>query len=204
METASSIRFAFVGTSDPSLGETTFVTGDAQTSQLSEREGGGVSFYPSGVDAGAAVEGGFSSALSSLVVCCVGISEAVEQAPGAGGAVVQGAEAAGEGCVAAGAVLGWRIQRRIYSPDKCVKAGATIFNYQYTSVMLKSHKTCQSGRKIGSVVYLCRHDNHKILVTDIVFFEGFDIVEDYSWKEAQEMFSVFDKKRQRGCTEDRA
>lgn len=53
-------------------------------------------------------------------------------------------------------------------------------------------------------MYLCCHDNHKILVTDIVFFEGFDIVEDYSWKEAQEMFLVFDKKRQRGCTEDRA
>lgn len=80
------------------------------------------------MDAGAAVEGGFSSALSSLVVCCV--SETVEQAPGAGGAVVQGAEAAGEGCAAAGAVLGWRIKRRIYSPDKCVKPGATIFNYQ--------------------------------------------------------------------------
>lgn len=78
------------------------------------------------MDAGAAVEGGFSSALSSLVVCCVGTSETVEQAPGAGGAVVQGPEAAGEGCVAAGAVLGWRIQRRIDSPDKCVKASHNI------------------------------------------------------------------------------
>lgn len=71
-------------------------------------------------------------------------------------------------------------------------------------MMLNSHKTCQSLRNIGSVVYLCRHDNHKILVTDIVFFDGFDIVEDYSWKEAQEMVLVSDKKRQRGCTEDGA
>lgn len=156
------------------------------------------------MDAGAAVEGGFSSALSSLVVCCVGISERVEQAPGVGGAVVQGPEAAGVASVAAGAVLGWRIQRRIYSPDKCVKAGATSFNYQFTSMTLNSHKTRQSLRKIGNAVYLCRHDNHKILVTDIVFFEGFDIVEDYSWKEAQEMFLAFDKKRQRGCTGDGA
>lgn len=156
------------------------------------------------MDAGAAVEGGFSSASSSLVVCCVGVSETVEQAAGAGGAAVQGPEAAGEGCVATGAVLGWRIQRRIYSPDKCVKAGATIFNYQFTSMMLDSHKACQSLRKIRNTTYLCRHDNHKILVTDIVFFEGFDIVEDYSWKEAQEMFLVFEKKRQPGCTEDGA
>lgn len=36
-----------------------------------------------------------------------------------------------------------------------------------------------------STVYLSRHDNHKILVTDLVFFEGFFIAEDFSWKETQ-------------------
>lgn len=36
--------------------------------------------------------------------------------------------------------------------------------------------------------YLRRHDNHKVLVTDVVFFERFDIVEDHSWEEAQERF----------------
>lgn len=56
-----------------------------------------------------AVEGGFSSALSSLVVCCAGVSDTDEEASGAGEAAVHGPEAAGEGCVAAGAVLGWRV-----------------------------------------------------------------------------------------------
>lgn len=37
----------------------------------------------------------------------------------------------------------------------------------------------------NAAVYLCRHDNHKILVTDLVFFEGFVIAEDFSWKETE-------------------
>lgn len=69
------------------------------------------SFYLCG--AGSAVEDGCSSAFSSVVTLSRGLSELgeEEEEAGAGGAVVLLAEAAvvGEGCGAAGAVLGWRI-----------------------------------------------------------------------------------------------
>lgn len=65
-------------------------------------------FYLCG--AGSAVEDGCSSACSSVVALSRGLSELGEEEAGAGGAVVLLAEAAvGEGCGAAGAVLGWRI-----------------------------------------------------------------------------------------------
>lgn len=116
-ETASSIRFAFVDTSDPLLGETTFLLRAVKqiASRLSERPRRKVFFYLSEVDAGAAVEGGFSSALPSSAVCCLGISGLESKV--AEVAVVQGAEAAGKAGVAAGkagaagggAVLGWTV-----------------------------------------------------------------------------------------------
>lgn len=113
LETASSIRFVLVEPSDPLLGGERQLLGTIFKSVLNETKDKthATSFYLFGAGAGSAVEDGCSSALSSVVVCSRGFSELDEEAAGAGGAVTPTAEAADEGCVAAGAVLGWRISK---------------------------------------------------------------------------------------------
>lgn len=64
--------------------------------------------YLSGLEAASAVEDCFSSDLSSVAAHSVALSELEEEEEEAEAvAVVLGAEVAGEGCVADGAVLGW-------------------------------------------------------------------------------------------------
>lgn len=69
--------------------------------------------YLFGASVGSAVEDACSSPLSSVVACSGQFSDPDEDeeeaATGAGGGDVPVAEATDEGCVAAGAVLGWRI-----------------------------------------------------------------------------------------------
>lgn len=57
------------------------------------------------MEAGSAVEDPLSSGLSSVEARSVAFSKLDDEAGGAAGAVVLGAEVAGDGCVAAGAVL---------------------------------------------------------------------------------------------------
>lgn len=72
----------------------------AQRNQKDSERPTSIHLYPTGVVAGSAVEDGLSSGLSSVEARSVLVSELEDEAVGAAGAVVLGAELVGDGCEA--------------------------------------------------------------------------------------------------------
>lgn len=104
VETASLIRFVFVEASELLRVKTELVSGQISTTRQ-DADKRCNQHYLTGVDAGSAVEGRLSSGLSSAEARSVAFSKFDGAAGGAAGTVELGAEAAGEGWAAAGAVL---------------------------------------------------------------------------------------------------